>query len=437
MVPLLEAAAVSLMVLLRGARPEERDAFPVMVALLTPGLFGLEYLRAQHFALSFSWLAVFAIALVLWVPRLASGRAGITERAAWLAAALALAFAISRLTAVPSPYSAAAGLLPLKLRMLLHLPVSPSPAERLLLSIEELATLAPAPLMVGAMNLGFLGPWLLLAPVILWFLAGRPGIAHLAKLRADHLLIGVIALAFALLTLLVYRTKVLLAPLVAVVAAGALQALLAPRLATAQARDRQRAKRKPASTGTRAMLAAILCTCVFGNLWLSVVIAQTRDSRLEADFLAAASFLRERTPPRAAVATLWAQGYEVQTYADRPTPTDAFLESGLVSSRMGEFSRAALQRSPDSLAAWCRGLGARWLLVPPSTQLLSVVTLARDPIEAKLRASQPLSPEEADRTLVRMMVYGRDEPPFTRAFESGLWRVYQLPDTGTAADPAH
>jgi hypothetical protein len=150
--------------------------------------------------------------------------------------------------------------------------------------------------------------------------------------------------------------------------------------------------------------------------------------------MAALAFLRDRTPANATIASLWEHGYEIQAYAGRPTLVDGFLESGDQIGRVVAMARAGMQASPESLAAWCRSLGAGYLLVPPSTQLLSVAMLAADPILPKLRSGQHLTPGEADRTLVRMMVYGRDEPPFRKVYESGLWRVYALGDsTGRAA----
>jgi asparagine N-glycosylation enzyme membrane subunit Stt3 len=431
-VPLLEAGFVVLVLLIRGAGPELRDTFPPMVLIVTPGLFGLEYLRAQGFPLSFTWLAVAAIAGVLFVPRLAPGRARAGERAVWVAAGLALAFVISRLTASPSPYSAAAGLLPLKVKMLLHLPVSPTPIETLLLSIEELSVLPPLPLTIGAMNLAFLGPWLVLAPLGFWLLAGRPGWRRIAAMRADHLLLITIGAAFLVLTVLLARTKVLLAPLAAVVAAGLLNRLLQPVPPGRPARPPSRGTRRAAvpapahGTSVRRMMAALLVLCVAGNAAVSVGIAGSRDSRPEPEFLEALRWLREHTAPGAVVATVWEKGYEVQSYAERPTLTDGFLESDVVLRRVNEVAHAFLQPSAEPLAAWCRAHGARDLLVPPSTQLLPVALLTGDPIVPKLRASRALTPAEADRVLIRMMVFGQDEPPFTKVFESGFWRVYRL-----------
>ena len=101
------------------------------------------------------------------------------------------------------------------------------------------------------------------------------------------------------------------------------------------------------------------------------------------------------------------------------------------SLRVEAFARASLATSPESLAAFCRRYGARQLVVPPSTQLLSIAMLTGDPLVAKLQNAQPLTPAEADKALVRMMVYGRDEPPLRKVFEQGLWRVYALPDSAS------
>ena len=181
----------------------------------------------------------------------------------------------------------------------------------------------------------------------------------------------------------------------------------------------------------RAPALAILGVLAFATLATAAStldLVRSRRSRLDADFAAALAWLRDHRAGETPLVAPWGQGFEIETYAGRATVMDGFLESADGLARIERFARAAFVRSPDSLAAYCRTFGARQLLVPPSSALLSLALVAGDPLAAKLRAAAPLTPAEADRALVRMMVYGRDEPPFRKAYERGLWRVYELPD---------
>jgi hypothetical protein len=88
-----------------------------------------------------------------------------------------------------------------------------------------------------------------------------------------------------------------------------------------------------------------------------------------------------------------------------------------------------MERDPDSLAAFCRRQRADWLLVPPSTQLLSVALVAGMPFVGKLGPGIPLNRDEGDRVLIRMMVLGDSPLPFRLLFERGGYRVYRLEPT--------
>jgi hypothetical protein len=441
MVPLAEAGFVAAFVLWRGAEPAVRDWFGAMAAALTVTLPALAYLRLQRFELTVAWLGVVAVALVTWAPRLEPGRARAAERLLWLAGAIGLAGIAAAVLRTPSPYGATTHFLPARLQQLLGRSVSVDPLTATMLSVEELAPVSPAALLVGAMNLACLGPWFVATPLLAWLAAGRPRPSALQSVRPDHALLFFLALAFGALTVLVYRTKVLLAPVVAVSVAGALAALLTDGAKAAPVRARSRRPReRPRSGGggTRRFLVGLLVACLAGNAILAVVIARTRESRLPDGERAAMAFLRERTPDGAVVATLWGQGFEVSTYARRATIVDGFLENDVAIRRVLDLAAASLQRSAEPLAHWCRSYGASYLLVPPSTQLLALAMLVNDPLVPKLRAGLPLTPAEADRALVRMMVYGRDEPPFAKEFESDLWRVYRVrapADDSLAAKP--
>jgi hypothetical protein len=64
--------------------------------------------------------------------------------------------------------------------------------------------------------------------------------------------------------------------------------------------------------------------------------------------------------------------------------------------------------------------------VPPSTQLYSVAVVARAPFASKVLAGIPLTPAEADRVLIQMMVLGRSYLGLEKSFESDGYRVYRV-----------
>jgi hypothetical protein len=90
------------------------------------------------------------------------------------------------------------------------------------------------------------------------------------------------------------------------------------------------------------------------------------------------------------------------------------------------FAGAGMAHAPDSLAAFCRRHRSGWLLVPPSTHLYGLAVVARAPFVAKLLPGKPLTPAEADRVLVQMMVFGREYPGFEKVFEKDRYRVYRV-----------
>jgi hypothetical protein len=120
----------------------------------------------------------------------------------------------------------------------------------------------------------------------------------------------------------------------------------------------------------------------------------------------------------------WQQGYEVESFAGRATVMDGMLEAPANRRRIVEFASAAMQRGPAALAALCSRQRAGWLLVPPSTQLLTVALVAGMPFVGKLGPGIPLNRDEGDRVLIRMMVLGESPPPFRLVFERGGYRVY-------------
>ncbi len=435
--PPLVAAFVLLWVVLRGDAEAMREVLTPMVLVASLLLPRIGYLGAQRYVFSPAWLAILAMTAALWTPPVLNRRP--FERLGTLLVALAAGIAASRLFPFVNPYASATNLGPIRLALLFGLPVTATPHEMLMLSVEELSAVTPPALLVGAMFLAWLGPWFALAAPLFGWLRGhtRP---RPSTWRADHVFLAVVAIAWFVLSVMFYRTKVLLAPVVAVIVAGLLQRALergfgrtASQPAAARAPGRPGRGRTPATTsrpgrGLGVAISLGILASTIATAAIAVQITATRHSALDPDTAAVLAWLRAHRAGETPVATTWAEGFDVEAYARRATLSDGFLESPESVRRVEEFARASLATSPESLAAFCRRYGARQLVVPPSTQLLSVAMLTGDPLVAKLRNAQPLTPAEADRALVRMMVYGRDEPPFRKVFEQGLWRVYQLPD---------
>jgi len=245
------------------------------------------------------------------------------------------------------------------------------------------------------------------------------------------------------LSVMFYRTKVLLGPVAAIVVGGlAARALVRgfgrATVKPAASKPPRGARRTRETTPRRGLAVAValgLLASIFATAAIAVQIVATRESRLDPDVAIVLDWLRDHRAGDSPVAATWGHGFEIEAYARRATLCDGFLESPESVRRVEEFARASFTPSADSLAAFCRRYGARQLLVPPSTELLSIAMLVGDPIVPKLTNARPLTPAEADRALIRMMVFGREEPPFHKVFEQGLWRVYEL-STPTGATPA-
>jgi hypothetical protein len=169
----------------------------------------------------------------------------------------------------------------------------------------------------------------------------------------------------------------------------------------------------------------VLVLAAAGAAWASWQIVTTRTPAIGPELAAAYAYLRENAAPGAVLLGPWERGYELQTHAGRPAVMDGLLESAENQRRIIAFARAALARPPDSLAAFADRYDAAYLLVPPSTQLYGVALLAEVSFLDKLIPGIPLTPVEADRTLIRMMVFGRDEPGFRKVFDQGAYRVYR------------
>jgi hypothetical protein len=234
-------------------------------------------------------------------------------------------------------------------------------------------------------------------------------------------------------TLLFERNKVLLAPFAAVACGGLAASLFAAargRPASGAGASSGGAPRsgRP-TTATRPLawaLAMLFLSCAAVTVWHAAMLAASRRPALHPGLDDALAFLRDRTPQGAIVMTPWEHGYEVQTYARRATVMDGLIESAENQRRIVAFAEAAMSSAPDSLAALCARHRARWLLVPPSTQLHGLAVLTRAPFLAKLRPGIPLTRAEADRVMIQMMVLGRSYPGFEKVYERHGYRVYRV-----------
>jgi oligosaccharyl transferase STT3 subunit len=407
--PLLEVLFAILWTTWRGATREVREPLTIVIGLSTLLFHFVPYLRTQPFVLSSAWLTVFAVTLSMWLPWLAPGPQGGPRRALLIGLAAAAGAVVARLAARIDPYAATFALVPAKLALAFGAHPDPSPIVSLQLSIQELASLPPLGLF-GPSALSWLAPWFIAAPFLLAREAGGNLRRRLASLTPAPALFAVLCVAMTLVTLLFERNKVLLGPLVAIACGGLPMGFAARGRGAATARA----------------LAILLVVCEAVAAYHAAMLAISRRPAFAPAYREALEFLRDRTPRDAIVMSPWEHGYELQTCARRASVTDGLIESAENQRRIVAFAEAAMTQTPDSLAALCRSHGAEWLLVPPSTHLYGVATVARAPIAAKVLAGVPLKPAEADRALVQMMVLGREYPGFARVFERDQYRIYRV-----------
>jgi phosphatidylglycerophosphate synthase len=87
------------------------------------------------------------------------------------------------------------------------------------------------------------------------------------------------------------------------------------------------------------------------------------DSRLGKHLAEALDKIQDLTPPGAAVACYWADGYMVQSYCMRPTLTDGLFEDKEIVSRILDESKAYYSDNETPLWDYCSRHGAAYLLV--------------------------------------------------------------------------
>ncbi len=422
LLPFVELTFALLWAVGRGATREVREAFTVVIGLSTLFFLLVPYLHAQAYPLSGAWLAAIAATGALWLPWLRPAAGRWPARAAVLALALGAGWSVARLFPRHDPYAATFALVPAKLAIAFGARPSLPPIEALEMGIQELTSLSPLGLF-GPGVLSWLGPWFVAAPF--FFTWGARGAARRVpkSLAPAPALFSVVCAAMTLVTLLFERNKVLLAPLAAVALGGLAARLVERASGGAPVRGATRARGRPPA---HVALAILFAVCVAVTTWQAAMLAISRRPALNPGLEEAIRFLRESTPPDAVVMSPWEHGYEVQAYARRATVMDGLIESPENQRRIVAFAGAAMSPKADSLAALCRRHRAGWLLVPPSSHLYAVAVVARAPFLDKLLPGKPLTPAEADRVLVQMMVLGRAYPGFERVFESDGYRIYRV-----------
>ena len=181
-------------------------------------------MRAQGLLLSRAWVLPLTLAAAALTPWARPGpgrpaRSGAPARLATAAAALAAGWVVGGLAGGAAAYGDVMQIVPARLALLRGVAAQVTPITALLLNVEELGGVRPAELF-GPAHLSWLGAWCAGALLLRWLAAGRPSFARPGALRPAPALFAFLCAALTGATLLFARDKVLLAPLVAVLAGG-------------------------------------------------------------------------------------------------------------------------------------------------------------------------------------------------------------------------
>lgn len=426
--PLIEAAYVLLTVCARGAGRGMAVWFGALALAGTVAFLVMDPMRSQHFVRSGAWVLVAGAAIVAAISAMKpSARASIRVSMA----ALAIALAVIVTTLMPAgPYDATADVLRLKVAQLLHLGDGGSPLAHLMLDVIELFSVSPAAFVIGPQQFFALGPWFLAAPFLLRATGGGRGFA--AALVSAPGLLAFLCIALSVLTLLFSRNKVLLAPWVAVVCGMIASKLFVPPanaatpLATGARRRKGGAPPREAQHApggdARFALSTAFAISIVATLGTGAYLAWSRTSHADPALEATGAFLRERAPVTAIVGAPWWYGYDLQALSGRATFADGLLESRENQRRILAFYTAFLASDPSTLTAFCRAHHLTHLLIPPADEFTNIAWIADPPMAERIVAGKDATPDELQRTLVRMM---RREPVagFEVAFENERFRV--------------
>jgi len=253
-----------------------------------------------------------------------------------------------------------------------------------------------------------------LAAVWMWRRAARPG---------DPFLV-VASVGYGLAALLFVRFEYVAAPFALALLAAAIRDALAAILPT-------RWGRGWVSVG---LLAAVL----------PVVVVHARldghfadpPTRQEMNRRETYAWLRENLPGHGAIAASWSMGFELQTYAGRPTLTDGFLENRLNRDRLLAFYRALYGEDEGRLAAFCRRHGAHWLVLDRS-YLLPVARRLELPWREWVDVAE--GPDQTLQVTVRpvglrivhvRLLGGQPTRHFRPVYDAGNYLVLEINDAG-------
>jgi hypothetical protein len=420
-VPLLEAAFVALWIPWRGASPTLREWLTIQVAAATVTTLVAGYLRAQGFGLSAAWLAVAGVTVVSWLP--ARGMRGALLMAAGIGLGVVLGLALAR----SSPYAGSVDLSWLKVRTLFHLGANAGPATgmtALLLQVEELYGLTTAGLLFGPQQFLALGVWLLAAPFLFVWLGTQPVRGSKTALTPAtnspaRWLLAFLTVAFALLTLLMVRSKVVLAPLAAIVCGGLSTVL----------RSRGTPRARVATPALKSWLAILFALSVVATAVCGVMLGLSRTSRLDPGLATCLRWLKSNAAPGTIVLSSPFTGYEVQRYAGCASLTDGLLESGHNQEQILRSYSAWAAHGDSSLLDLCARNHVAYVLVPPPNELLYFGEVTGASFRSRLESQLPIETADLDRPIVRMML-GQMTGKFEQVAESGGHRLYRVLPSG-------
>jgi len=412
----LELAFVVYRFATRGPEPALRDLWVAIALIGTPAFATIEYLRARGFVLSPPWLFAIGLAIALCVPRLRASRA-LRVGAISAVATLAVALGWSH---IPAGYAGLGTLVPARLGLVR----GHDPVAVLMTEVQELGGI-PLWMFAGSQELFVLGAWLLAAPALFWWLAGRPRPGRWSLAPAAALL-ALVTAGLGAGTLLFERASVLLAPFTAMTLGG-LGARLAHASVPASAPAARRGhKSPPRGRRLRRGLAVALALSAIATCAAGIDQALTSGSSVQPAQEEAIGFLRDHTPRDAVILSLWDAGYDIQARAARATAMDGLLESDENRRRIFVFDSALMAPTPEPLEALCSRYHARWFLVPPLPYIYTVAAVAGDPIAAKIERGEELRVGiDTERVLYHLMEADVPVPRFRLAFQSAGYRVYE------------
>jgi hypothetical protein len=422
---------------LRGATPGLKALWIAIAAVGTLGLAPVSYLRQHEFLLSPLWLGVVGLAMGLALPALAPSRRPLV-RLATLAVLGVVAVVAARFHA-SGDYSGVMAMLPARL----GLARGHDAATALMLDIQELHGLSPWKLLAGTRQFAVLGAWLVGAPLILWWLGGRPSPRPAPALEPAPAALASVTAMLVLFTLAFERMSMLLAPFL-MMALG----VLAARLIEAPPRTAERASEKPtgptsarvrqrgrASRGSRPRpgrsarrwLAIALAASAGTTLAAGLTEAFTSWAHLPPNEHAALGFLRDHAPRGAVVLSLWDAGYDIQNQTGLAAVVDGLLENGENRRRIIELDRAFMEPGPAALEHLCDRFHVTWLLIPPPTWVGGVAVVTDDPIAPILKRGEPLVVgPQTDHMILHLMQRDLDFAQFRERFAAGGFCVYEI-----------